>query len=188
MQTRVEDALKRQLRAKERFLAAPTRRARSAGKHSDRSSAATSIRLLRTRWPASCDAEAARPAARRSDCCRLAGQPIQPGGVRSRLAEISALGFDAVYDESVLRESVRVRVAGDASKGDPPPGTIRRLPALIAARGGYGSAQVLPLLDRDEARRACKPFVGYSDITSVLTFLTLGLGSFRFTDPWSIGG
>jgi muramoyltetrapeptide carboxypeptidase len=44
--------------------------------------------------------------------------------------------------------------------------------ALVAVRGGYGSVQVLPLLDREEARRAAKPFVGYSDLTAVLTFLT----------------
>ena len=44
--------------------------------------------------------------------------------------------------------------------------------ALIAVRGGYGSAQLLPLLDPDLMRAAAKVFVGYSDITALLTFHT----------------
>ena len=48
---------------------------------------------------------------------------------------------------------------------------------MIGVRGGYGSAQILPLLDRDAARRARKPFIGYSDLTSMLTFLTIGCGT-----------
>ena len=59
--------------------------------------------------------------------------------------------------------------------------------ALFGVRGGYGSAQILPLLDRDEARRACKPFIGYSDLTSLLTFLTLGCGLIAFHGPMLAG-
>ena len=58
---------------------------------------------------------------------------------------------------------------------------------IIAVRGGYGSAQVLPLLDRDEARRACKPFIGYSDLTALLTFLTLGCELVAFHGPMLAG-
>jgi muramoyltetrapeptide carboxypeptidase len=46
---------------------------------------------------------------------------------------------------------------------------------------------VLPLLDRDEARRACKPFVGYSDLTAMLTFLTLGCDLISFHGPMLAG-
>ena len=64
--------------------------------------------------------------------------------------------------------------------------------ALIAVRGGYGSAQLLPLLDPAQVRAARKPFIGYSDITALLTFVTLqcGVVSFHGTDargapgPW----
>ena len=54
---------------------------------------------------------------------------------------------------------------------------------LIGVRGGYGSAQLLPLLDREEARRAGKPFIGYSDVTSILTFLTIGCDLVAFHGP-----
>ena len=100
------------------------------------------------------------------------------------VAEIRTLGFEAVYEESVFERksyvsgspATRAKAIRDAWN-DP------SIAGLIAARGGYGSAQVLPLLDREEARRACKAFVGYSDITAVLTFLTLGCGLVSFHGP-----
>lgn len=104
------------------------------------------------------------------------------------IEEIRRLGFVPVYDDSVFAR--RRYVAGPAELraaairrawGDPSIG------ALIAVRGGYGSAQVVPLLDREEARQARKPFVGYSDLTSVLTFLTLGCGVVAFHGPMLAG-
>jgi muramoyltetrapeptide carboxypeptidase len=44
--------------------------------------------------------------------------------------------------------------------------------ALIAVRGGYGSAQLLPELERAEVVGARKALVGYSDITSLLALYT----------------
>ena len=58
---------------------------------------------------------------------------------------------------------------------------------IVAVRGGYGSAQVLPLLDPAEARAAAKPFVGYSDLTALLTFLTMNCGMVAFHGPMLAG-
>jgi muramoyltetrapeptide carboxypeptidase len=44
--------------------------------------------------------------------------------------------------------------------------------AIVAVRGGYGSVQILPYLDVAEIRRTPKAFVGYSDNTSLLAWLT----------------
>ncbi len=55
--------------------------------------------------------------------------------------------------------------------------------ALIAARGGYGSVQMLPLLDRASIARDAKPFIGYSDNTSILSWLTLTCGIVSFHGP-----
>src|SRR5919198_5757808 len=102
--------------------------------------------------------------------------------------EIRRLGFVPVYDETVF---ARQRyVAGSAQLratalrrawGDP------AIAGVIGVRGGYGSAQLLPLLDRDEARRAPKPLIGYSDLTSLLTFLTIGCGIVAFHGPMLAG-
>ena len=48
--------------------------------------------------------------------------------------------------------------------------------ALIAVRGGFGSAHLLPLLDRELIVRTPKVFIGYSDNTSLLSWLTCQCG------------
>lgn len=102
--------------------------------------------------------------------------------------EIRRLGFVPVYDDSVFARqryvsgSPELRAhAIQAAWRDP------SIAGVIGARGGYGSAQVLPLLDRNEARRARKPFIGYSDLTSMLTFLTIGCEIVAFHGPMLAG-
>jgi muramoyltetrapeptide carboxypeptidase len=102
--------------------------------------------------------------------------------------ELEQLGFEPVYDDSVF---ARHRyVAGSAeTRAD----ALRKawrdpsIAAVIGVRGGYGSAQLLPLLDPEEARRARKPFIGYSDVTAILTFLTVGCGLVAFHGPMLAG-
>ncbi len=43
--------------------------------------------------------------------------------------------------------------------------------AIICTRGGWGSAELLPLLDRDLIRAYAKPFLGYSDQTTLHIWL-----------------
>jgi len=102
--------------------------------------------------------------------------------------EIRQLGFEPVYDAGVfarqryLAGSAEHRAAAIRQAWHDP-----SIGGLVAVRGGYGSAQVLPLLDAEEARRAAKPFVGYSDLTALLTFLTIGSGLVAFHGPMLVG-
>lgn len=104
------------------------------------------------------------------------------------IAEIRRLGFVPVYDESVFARqryvagSPAVRAAAIRAAWKDP-----SIAGIVGARGGYGSAQVLPLLDADEARNAGKVFVGYSDLTSLLTFLTCGCQTVAFHGPMLAG-
>ncbi|HWF83907.1 MAG TPA: LD-carboxypeptidase [Vicinamibacterales bacterium] len=102
--------------------------------------------------------------------------------------EIRRLGFVPVHDDSVF---ARQRyVAGPAELRAAAIHAAWRDPSIagvIGVRGGYGSAQLLPLLDREEARRARKPFVGYSDLTAILTFLTIDCGVVAFHGPMLAG-
>jgi muramoyltetrapeptide carboxypeptidase len=104
------------------------------------------------------------------------------------LAEIRRLGFVPVYDDSVFARHGYVsgppEVRAAAIKAAWLNPEIR---GVIGVRGGYGSAQVLPLLDREDARRARKPFIGYSDLTSMLTFLTQGCEVVAFHGPMLAG-
>jgi len=102
--------------------------------------------------------------------------------------EIRRLGFDPVFDDTVFARQryvagspeVRAAAIHDAWR-DP------SIAGVIGVRGGYGSAQLLPLLDRAEAIRACKPFIGYSDLTAMLTFFTLGCDLVAFHGPMLAG-
>ena len=102
--------------------------------------------------------------------------------------EVRRLGFQPVYDESVFDR--RRYVAGSAEVRA---AALRQawcdpsIAGVIGVRGGYGSAQLLPLLDADEARRARKPFIGYSDLTAVLTFLASRAGLVAFHGPTIVG-
>ena len=54
---------------------------------------------------------------------------------------------------------------------------------IICARGGYGGNRVLPLLDYDIIRANPKIFVGYSDITGLLTSISQNAGLITFHGP-----
>lgn len=104
------------------------------------------------------------------------------------LDELRRLGFEPVYDESIFARSAYVAGSAEARAAavlsawhDP------SIAGIIGARGGYGSVQLLPFLDREIARVARKVFIGYSDLTSMLTFLTLGCGLVAFHGPMVAG-
>ena len=87
--------------------------------------------------------------------------------------ELRRLGFDPVFDASVFERGpftagcprTRARAFLDAW-------TDPSVAALIAVRGGYGSVELLPLLD-DALTGSPKLFIGYSDNTTLLTWLTV---------------
>jgi muramoyltetrapeptide carboxypeptidase len=100
------------------------------------------------------------------------------------IEEIRRLGFEPTWAESVFARDAYVSgspatraAAFLAAWFDP------SVAALIAVRGGYGSVHILPLLLADELRRTPKAFIGYSDTTSLLTWLTCGCGIVGFHGP-----
>ena len=98
--------------------------------------------------------------------------------------ELRGLGFEPRVDERTFERAAyvagaaRTRAAAlRAAWRDP------SIAAVVAARGGYGSAQLLPLLDPAEIRRHPKALVGCSDLTALLTFLTVRCGVVGFHGP-----
>ncbi len=110
--------------------------------------------------------------------------PFKREEFEAGIAEIRALGFEPVYEESVFARqgyvagAPEVRAAAFVRAWEDP-----AVAALVAARGGYGSVQVLPLLDRATIGRHAKAFIGYSDNTSILSWLTLLCGIVSFHGP-----
>ena len=100
------------------------------------------------------------------------------------VAEIERFGLVPVVSEGVFAR--RGYVAGDAQSRAAALTDAWRDPsiaAIMGARGGYGSAQLLPFLDPDIVRDAAKPFIGHSDLTSLLVYLTTVCGTVCFHGP-----
>jgi muramoyltetrapeptide carboxypeptidase len=104
------------------------------------------------------------------------------------IAELERIGFEPVYDDTVFARhayvagSAQLRAAAlEAAWRDP------SIAGIVAVRGGYGSAQILPHLDPRTIRAAGKPFVGYSDLTALLVYLGMNCGMVAFHGPMLAG-
>jgi muramoyltetrapeptide carboxypeptidase len=110
--------------------------------------------------------------------------PFAHGDFEAGIAELRALGFDPYFDESVFERrgyvAGRARTRADAFQrawADP------ETAAIVAVRGGFGSVQLLPILDRAPLDEPVKAFVGYSDNTSLMSWLILRRQVVTFHGP-----
>jgi muramoyltetrapeptide carboxypeptidase len=100
------------------------------------------------------------------------------------IAELRVLGFVPVFDDSVFD-----RGAYTAGTAESRAAAFQRawldpsIAAIVAARGGYGSVHLLPLLDPRLFAGTPKAFIGYSDNTSLLTWLNQACGVVAFHGP-----
>lgn len=115
--------------------------------------------------------------------------PFPADAFEAGLGELRRLGFEPVFEPGIFDRrgyvagaaSARARALRDAFED---PGVA----AIIAARGGYGSVEVLPFLPADLIRRHAKLLVGYSDLTAVLAFLTTRCGIVALHGPCVAAG
>jgi muramoyltetrapeptide carboxypeptidase len=122
------------------------------------------------------DAPLLKPrAVRRGDRLEVVapGSPFAAEAFEAGLAELQRLGFVPAFDRGVSDR--RRYAAGDAAARAQALMAAWRDPAVAAvlsARGGYGSVELLPFLPVEAMRRFPKLLVGYSDVTALLAFLT----------------
>ena len=109
---------------------------------------------------------------------------FDPARFESGVAELRALGFEPVYDESVFARDLylagppALRAAAlERAWRDP------SIAAVWAVRGGFGSVHLLPLLDPAWPRSDPKVFVGYSDLTTLQIWLAQRAGLVSFQGP-----
>ena len=100
------------------------------------------------------------------------------------VAELRRLGFEPICDDSVFARtgyvsgSPQLRAAAWLRAWSDPD-----VAALMAVRGGYGSVHLLPYLDAYRGRLEPKLFIGYSDNTSLLSWLTCQCGITALHSP-----
>ena len=94
---------------------------------------------------------------------------------------LRVLGYKPFYLESILERDLYFAGSAERRARELEEMFVREdVKAIVCARGGYGTNYLLPLLDVEKIVAHPKIFVGYSDVTSLLTWLTdAGLVTFH---------
>lgn len=88
------------------------------------------------------------------------------------VAELKRLGFEPVYENGVFdRDLFTAGTAETRARALMRAVDQLGADAVMAVRGGYGSGELLPLLDPERIRRSRVAFIGYSDLTSLHAYL-----------------
>ena len=97
---------------------------------------------------------------------------------------LARLGYRTTFSKAILDRDLyfagsldrRVRELEDMFERD----DVR---AIVCARGGYGANYLLPALDLGKVQAHPKIFVGYSDLTALLTYFADAAGLITFHGP-----
>ena len=114
--------------------------------------------------------------------------PFEAADFDAGIAELAALGFTPHWHHDLFARSRYVagepalRAADFVRWWQDP-----KVAGLFGARGGYGSAQLISSLDAGTVRETPKAFVGYSDLTTLLTWLVCHCGVIAFHGPTVCG-
>ncbi len=110
--------------------------------------------------------------------------PVAPDALDHGCEALTAMGYKPVYLPSITDRDIYF--AGSVQRRLDELHEMFALPnvrAIICARGGYGCNYLLPGLDLDLIRRNPKVFIGYSDITALLTYMYDSTGLVTFHGP-----
>jgi len=109
---------------------------------------------------------------------------IQRAQLEAGCGALAQLGYKPFYLPSILEQDLyfagpverRVRELEEMFERD-------EVRAILCARGGYGCNYLLPKLNLEKIKAHPKIFVGYSDITTLLTYFTDACGMVTFHGP-----
>ena len=110
--------------------------------------------------------------------------PFDPEKFMKGKTVLESMGFQTFFDEGIFQK--HGFLAGtDIQRAD----QVNRLfadptvQAIVCARGGYGSMRILPLLDFKTIQTNPKIFLGFSDISALLSVLHDHCGLITFHGP-----
>jgi muramoyltetrapeptide carboxypeptidase len=106
-----------------------------------------------------------------------AGPVQERNAIRPALAMLESWGFRVRFDDRIF-DSFRYLAGHDAARAeelmcyfeDP------SIQGIIALRGGFGCARLIPLLDERRLRHNCKLFMGFSDLTTLHVYFRRRFG------------
>ncbi|MBN2097034.1 MAG: LD-carboxypeptidase [Candidatus Omnitrophica bacterium] len=109
---------------------------------------------------------------------------FDPGNFKRGVEKLRSLGFRVKYDRAIFSkywsmagyDDERARLINQMFAD-------KEVKAIFCAKAGYGSIRTIPYLDRNIIRRNPKIFIGYSDITILLSYLHKTAGMVVFHGP-----
>jgi len=110
--------------------------------------------------------------------------PFDPKKFMKGKAVLELMGFRTFFDEGIFQKH-GLFAGTDVQRAD----QVNRLfadpaiRAIVCARGGYGSMRILPFLDFETIQKSPKIFVGFSDISVLLSVLDNRCGLVTFHGP-----
>jgi muramoyltetrapeptide carboxypeptidase len=120
--------------------------------------------------------------------------PVDPHAIASGRRALEALGFEIVVRDDLL-EREGYLAGSDARRAAELMDFVRDpdVDAILCARGGYGCHRIIDALDAAAFRKAAKPLVGYSDVTTLLLWQRkqaglLGIHGPMLEKPGSLDG
>jgi muramoyltetrapeptide carboxypeptidase len=130
---------------------------------------------------------------------RLKPPALQPGDVvgivapasdlksdllQAGCAALRQLGYEPFYFDSILDRDLYFAGSAERRARELEEMFVRdEVRAILCARGGYGSNYLLELLNLKKIKAHPKIFVGYSDITTLLTWFADAAGLITFHGP-----
>jgi muramoyltetrapeptide carboxypeptidase len=110
--------------------------------------------------------------------------PFDPDKFMKGKAVLESMGFQTIFDDSIFQKNGFL-AGTDFQRAD----QVNHLfadpsvQAIICARGGYGSMRILSLLDFETIQKNPKIFLGFSDISALLSVFYDQCGLVTFHGP-----
>ena len=97
---------------------------------------------------------------------------------------LEKLGYEPIYLDSITEKNLYFAGSVDRRARELEEMFTRDdVRAIVCARGGYGANYLLNTLNLDKIKAHPKIFVGYSDVTSLLTYISDSTGLVTFHGP-----
>jgi muramoyltetrapeptide carboxypeptidase len=126
------------------------------------------------------------PALRAGDVVGIVApaSPLKPDWLEAGCRQIRQLGYEPWFRDSILDRSTYFAGSVERRARELEEMFVHpKVRAVLCARGGYGSNYLLEAIDWTRISAHPKIFVGYSDLTTLLTYFADALGLVCFHGP-----